>query len=146
MEVKNSSNSTLNLKADSSLKIQQNQLLTDEKPAKGELVSSAASMATKAYAAPQVQSSPSFGCRYEKIIKEIMTSQNPSKIQLSYDEACNVLEHLGYALRHHNGSHFVATSHNKQAITIVFPHGHHKFVDPAAIKDIKTAINARSQA
>lgn len=111
-----------------------------EKPK--ELVGSAASLATRAYAMPQLakKSDISFEGRYDKMVALIKNSPNPSKVQLRYDEVNNILEHLGYQVRHHSGSHFVATIANGQPITVVYPHGHEKFVNAGAISDIKKVL------
>lgn len=132
-------NSAVSVSNGSVSKVQQNQLAVSEQTPQGEFVDSRASMAARAYAAPQIKpfNKVSFEGRYEKMVNMITTAHNPSKVQLRYDEACCILEHLGYQIRHTNGSHVVASIPNGQALTFVYPHGHQKFVHPATISDLK---------
>lgn len=141
MKIKNSSNVVLN---SSSPEQEQTHSISNEQTAQHEFVSSKASLAARAYASPQI-SSPSFGCHYEKVINMIKNAPNPAKVHLSYEEVCNVLDHLGYTFRHHNGSHVIASIPNGQPLTIVYTHGHHKFVDPGTISDLKKILKTNHE-
>ena len=107
-----------------------------------ELVSSKASQASMAYATAQIHKSKNvnFEGKYEKLIETIKETNNPSKIHLSFDEATHILERLGYKTKPGKGSHYTVEVPGKRPITIVKPHGHHDYIHPETIKDLKSLI------
>lgn len=126
------------IKQDNSSIIQQN--------VQNEFVGSKASMSIKAYVIPQVKTSRqvSFESRYEKMVNKIVKANNPAKVQLRYDEACCILERLGYTMRHNTGSHIVANIPNGKSLVIVTPHGNQKFVHPNTISDLKKILSSHA--
>jgi len=107
-----------------------------------EFVSSQASQASRAYASACIgkPKNVSFEGKYEKITQTIKNATSPSKVHLSFDEVTHLLDHLGYSITPGKGSHFTVDIPNARPLTIVKPHGDHKYVDPGTIKDLKQLL------
>lgn len=116
---------------------------TQTEPQQKEFVSSNASLASRAYASAQISRSKNvnFEGKYEKITQTIQTCTSPSKVHLSFDEVTHLLDHLGYSLKAGKGSHYTVDIPNQRPLTIVKPHGDHKYVDPETVKDLKMLLN-----
>lgn len=99
-------------------------------------MSSEASMASRAYAAPQM----SFGNKWNKVISELQSSR-PDKIKLSFEEISTLLERMGFISRGgHGGSHIVFVKQGINPILIVKPHGHHSYVDSHDVRKVQQAL------
>jgi len=110
-----------------------------EQKQQAQLVSSKASQASIAYATPQISNSKNinFEGKYEKLAEKIKTSTNPSKIQLNFDEVCNLLDHMGYKIESAKGSHYTVDIPGKRPLTIA----RHAEVNPGTKKDIWQLLN-----
>ena len=113
-----------------------------EQPQQTEFVSSPASQASRAYASANIRNlkNINFEGKYEKLTQSIKEATSPSKVHLTFDEVSNLLERLGYKVEAGKGSHCTVDIPNSRPLTVVRPHGGHKYVDPETIKDLKILL------
>jgi len=107
-----------------------------------QFVSSQASQASRAYASAGISKSKNvnFEGKYEKITQLIKDATSSSKVHMGFDEVRHFLERLGYKMEQGKGSHYTVNVPNSRPLTIVKPHGGHKYVDPGTIKDLRSLL------
>lgn len=69
--------------------------------------------------------------RIEKLVDKV--KRNPKNIR--FEELCNVLNHKGYDIINVKGSHY-SFSNGEKTLTIVKPHGGHKFCHVMDVKEV----------
>lgn len=135
MEVKNKNNLVLG-QSEVLPKLSKNETLHHAQEQSKELVSSEASLASRAYAAPQVN----FGNQWDKAIKEIL-SKPANKIHLSPKEYENLLEHIpgvNVVKKANGGSHHKAKVKGERRPFVTSEHD--KEVGSGAIKTLQNYL------
>lgn len=83
-----------------------------------ELVSSNASMAARSYAMNNIN----FEGKWTKILEELQSQKPSDKIKLTFNDAQNILQRLGFTVRQNGGSHVKFVKDGIRTITIPKPH------------------------
>ncbi len=107
-----------------------------QKSVSNEYINSKASMAARAYAMPQIN----FQGKWDKMLSELNSTKQSKKIKMSFDEAANFLEKLGFSSRGGKGSHCNFVKEGAAPITIPRPHDGHNTLKPYLIDEIRSYI------
>ena len=96
-------------------------------------------------------SNPSFCGKTDKLIDQILTTQRLKQINITFDEARNIIESKGYKIVFKRGSHVSVPVGEDKNLTMMIPHNNRKYMcyqDVKRIKflledDIKGALSVR---
>lgn len=87
----------------------------------------------------QAVGTPSFcGRAQEKLIKKIMSSNNPKEWKYTFEDIKGIYEHLGFDVMMKRGSHAIVRI-NGTNLPLVIPHGD-KYVSPMDVKRLKCLL------
>jgi hypothetical protein len=106
---------------------------SEASPVSAEFVSSKASLAARAYAAPQVNFGKNVG---EMVMQEIISNKNPNQIKLRFNEIRTFLvDYLNFTFKGFHGSH--AKFSKEGLLRPIIIADHDSTVRPEVIKDIR---------